>query len=154
VTTAGAFGEPLRIVLDGMTFLAPESLVKELDLDGIYAHYERDLRGFPPYHPQMMVGLLIYAYCVGGPSSRKIERKTYEHVAFRVIAGEVHPDHSRINEFRRAHLEALAGLFVQVLRLCQQAGLVKLGKVALEEVREASDACCCVGSTKSATNGA
>ena len=115
-------------------------LVKELDLDRIYAHYTRDLRGFPPYHPQMMVGLLLYAYCVGVPSSRKIERKTYEDVAFRVIAGDAHPDHSRINEFRRVHLEALAGLFVQVLRLCQQAGLVKLGKVALDGTKMKANA--------------
>lgn len=124
-------GHLARFILD---------LVKELDLDGIYARYERDLRGFPPYHPQMMVGLLLYAYCVGVPSSRKIERKTYEDVAFRVIAGEAHPDHSRINEFRRVHLEALAGLFAQVLRLCQQAGLVKLGKVALDGTKMKANA--------------
>lgn len=124
-------GHLARFILD---------LVKELDLDAIYARYERDLRGFPPYHPQMMVGLLLYAYCVGVPSSRKIERKTYENVAFRVIAGEAHPDHSRINEFRRVHLEALAGLFAQVLRLCQQAGLVKLGKVALDGTKMKANA--------------
>jgi len=74
------------------------------------------------------------------PSSRKIERKTYEDVAFRVIAGEEHPDHSRINEFRRVHLEALSGLFVQVLRLCQKAGLVKLGKVALDGTKMKANA--------------
>jgi transposase len=113
-------GHLARFILD---------LVKELDLGRIYARYERDLRGFPPYHPQMMVALLLYGYCVGVPSSRKIERKTYEDVAFRVIAGEEHPDHSRINEFRRVHLEALSGLFVQVLRLCQKAGLVKLSEL-------------------------
>lgn len=124
-------GHLARFILD---------LVKELDLGRIYAHYERDLRGFPPYHPQMMVALLLYGYCVGVPSSRKIERKTYEDVAFRVIAGEGHPDHSRINEFRRVHLEALAGLFVQVLRLCQKAGLVKLGKVALDGTKMKANA--------------
>ena len=113
-------GHLARFILD---------LVKELELGRIYARYERDLRGFPPYHPQMMVALLLYGYCVGVPSSRKIERKTYEDVAFRVIAGEEHPDHSRINEFRRVHLEALSGLFVQVLRLCQKAGLVKLSEL-------------------------
>jgi Transposase domain (DUF772) len=68
----------------------------------------------------------------GVPSSRKIERKTHEDVAFRVIAGGGHPDHSRISDFRRVHLEALAGLFVEILRLCQKAGLVKLGSVALD----------------------
>jgi transposase len=124
-------GHLARFILD---------LVKELDLSRIYARYERDLRGFPPYHPQMMVALLLYGYCVGVPSSRKIERKTYEDVAFRVIAGEEHPDHSRINEFRRVHLEALSGLFVQVLRLCQKAGLVKLGKVALDGTKMKANA--------------
>ena len=124
-------GNLARFILD---------LVKELELGRIYARYERDLRGFPPYHPQMMVALLLYGYCVGVPSSRKIERKTYEDVAFRVIAGEEHPDHSRINEFRRVHLEALSGLFVQVLRLCQKAGLVKLGKVALDGTKMKANA--------------
>ena len=124
-------GHLARFILD---------LVKELDLGRIYGRYERDLRGFPPYHPQMMVALLLYGYCVGVPSSRKIERKTYEDVAFRVIAGEEHPDHSRINEFRRVHLEALSGLFVQVLRLCQKAGLVKLGKVALDGTKMKANA--------------
>ena len=99
-----------------------------------------NLRGHPPYHPQMMVALLLYAYCVGVPSSRKIEQKTHEDVAFRVIAGEAHPDHSRINEFRRVHLEALSALFVQVLRLCPKAGLVKLGKVALDGTKMKANA--------------
>ena len=124
-------GHLARFILD---------LMKELDLGRIYAHYEGDLRGYPPYHPQMMVALLLYAYCVGVPSSRKIERKTHEDVAFRVIAGEAHPDHSRINEFRRVHLEALSALFVQVLRLCQKAGLVKLGKVALDGTKMKANA--------------
>jgi transposase len=68
----------------------------------------------------MMVALLLYGYCVGVPSSRKIERKTYEDVAFRVISGGEHPDHTRVSEFRRVHLEALAELFVQVLKLCRE----------------------------------
>jgi len=80
----------------------------------------------------MMTVLLLYAYCVGVPSSRKIERRTFEDVAFRILTGDEHPDHTRISEFRRVHLEALAGLFVQVLRLCQRAGLVRLGHVALD----------------------
>jgi transposase len=124
-------GHLARFILD---------LMKEIDLGGIYAHYEGDLRGYPPYHPQMMVALLLYAYCVGVPSSRKIEQRTHEDVAFRVIAGEAHPDHSRINEFRRVHLEALSALFVQVLRLCQKAGLVKLGKVALDGTKMKANA--------------
>ena len=106
--------------------------VGELDLSELYGYYERELRGYPPHHPQMMVALLLYAYCVGVPSSRQIEKRTYEDVAFRVIAGNTHPDHTRISEFRRIHLSALARLFVQVLRLCQKMGLVKLGHVALD----------------------
>lgn len=80
----------------------------------------------------MMVALLLYAYCVGVPSSRKIERRTHEDIAPRVLAGNTHPDHTRISEFRRIHLRALTKLFVQVLRLCQKMGLVKLGHVALD----------------------
>jgi transposase len=115
-------------------------VVRELDLGAIHAHYERELRGYPPYHPQMMVALLVYGYSVGVASSRKIERKTHEDVAFRVIAAGHHPDHTAISEFRRIHLEALAGLFVQVLRLCQAAGLVKLGHVALDGTKVKANA--------------
>jgi transposase len=107
-------------------------VVAQLDLSAILDTYERDLRGFPPHNPRMMVALLLYAYCVGVPSSRKIERRTHEDVAFRVLAGNTHPDHTAISEFRRRHLDALAGLFVQVLQLCQAMGLVKLGNVSLD----------------------
>jgi transposase len=124
-------GHLARFILD---------LVKVLDLTKIYAHYERELRGYPPHHPLMMVALLLYGYCVGVPSSRKIERKTHEDVAFRVISGGEHPDHTRVSEFRRVHLEALAELFVQVLKLCQKAGLVKLGMVALDGTKVKANA--------------
>lgn len=107
-------------------------LVESLDLSAIMSTYERELRGFPPHNPRMMVGLLLYAYCVGVPSSRKIERCTHEDIAFRVLAGNTHPDHSAISEFRRRHLSALAALFVQVLKLCRRMGLVKLGNVSLD----------------------
>ena len=70
----------------------------------------------------MMVALLLYGYCVGVPSSRKIEKKTHEDIAFRVIAGGAQPDHSSISEFRRVHLDALAELFVQVLRCARRRG--------------------------------
>src|SRR2546428_58647 len=80
----------------------------------------------------MMVKLLVYAYCTGKPSSRKIERATYEDVAYRVLAADQHPDHDSIAAFRQRHLPALAGLFAQGLPLCQEAGLVKLGHVALD----------------------
>jgi len=108
-------------------------VVGELDLSPIYAVYDaKDERGRAGYHPAMMVALLIYGYCTGRPSSRRIERATHEDVAFRVIAGDRHPDHDCIAAFRKLHLDALAGLFMQVLQLCQKAGLVKLGHIAID----------------------
>jgi transposase len=108
-------------------------VVNELDLSEIFAVYEaKDVRGRPGFHPTMMVALLVYAYCIGKPSSRRIERATYEDVSFRVLAGDRHPDHDSIAAFRKTHLRALAGLFLQVLRLCQKAGLVKLGHIAID----------------------
>ncbi len=116
-------------------------LVEELDLSAIHRKYQaKDPRGSRPYDPSMMTLLLIYGYCVGVPSSRRIERATYEDVAFRVLGGGQHPDHTRISEFRRLHLEELAGIFVQVLRLCQKAGLVKLGHVALDGTKMGANA--------------
>ena len=100
-------------------------VVNQLDLSEIIEVYESgDGRGQPPYHPVMMVTLLLYAYCTGKPSSRRIERATYEDVAYRVLAGDQHPDHDSIAAFRQRHLRALAHLFVQVLQLCEAAGLV------------------------------
>ena len=108
-------------------------VVEALDLAEIYARYEeRDGRGLAAYDPRMMVRLLIYGYCRGVASSRRIERATHEDVAFRYLAADQHPDHDTIAAFRQEHLESLAQLFVQVLRLCQRAGLVKLGHVALD----------------------
>lgn len=107
-------------------------LVDHLDLSAVYASYGGDGRGQPPYDPAMMTSLLFYAYCVGTPSSRKIERCCVEDVAFRVIAANQRPDHDSICEFRKRHLWALARLFLDVLKLCQEAGLVKLGHVALD----------------------
>jgi len=116
-------------------------LSAELDLSAIYAVYEaRDSRGVKAYEPRMMVVLLLYAYCIGLPSSRRIERACWEDAAFRVLTGNQQPDHSRISDFRLVHLEALAGLFVQVLRLCQKAGLVSLGNVALDGTKVKANA--------------
>ena len=108
-------------------------IVETLDLSAIYGEYEkRDGRGQAAYDPRMMVRLLIYGYCRGVASSRRIERATYEDVAFRYLAADEHPDHDTVADFRREHLASLSQLFVQVLRLCQRAGLVKLGHVALD----------------------
>ena len=116
-------------------------MAAELDLSAIYAVYEaRDPRGVKAYEPRMMVVLLLYAYCVGIPSSRRIERACWEDAAFRVLTGNQQPDHSRISDFRLVHLDALADLFVQVLRLCQKAGLVSLGNVALDGTKVKANA--------------
>jgi len=116
-------------------------VVAGLSLDTIErAIQAKDARGNRPFNPRMMVALLLYGYCVGTASSRKLERATHVDVAFRVLTGGVHPDHTAISEFRRVHLEALKGLFVQVLRLCQKAGLVKLGHVALDGTKVKANA--------------
>ena len=107
-------------------------VVDQLDLSAIMERYTREERGYPPYHPAMMVKVLLYAYCVGVASSRKIEKHLCEDIAFRVLASNNTPDFRTISDFRKDHLKALAGLFLQVLKLCQKAGLVKLGHVALD----------------------
>ena len=108
-------------------------LVDELDLSKILGPAQaNDPRGEKGYDPRMMTLLLLCAYCVGTVSSRKIERACYEDLAFRVLTGNQQPDHSRISDFRRRNLDALKGLFVQIFRLCQKAGLVSLGHVALD----------------------
>jgi transposase len=107
-------------------------VVDQLDLSEIMDCYNYEERGYPPYHPRMIVKVLLYAYCIGVPSSRKIAGKLEEDIAFRVLAANNTPDFRTISDFRKEHLQALAGLFLQVLKLCQKAGLVKLGHVALD----------------------
>jgi transposase len=102
-----------------------------LDLSAIYAAYEEE-RGFPPYDPRLMVKLLIYGYASGVMSSRKLERATYRDVAVRMLCADQHPDYRSIARFRARHLEALAELFVQALRLCRKAKLVGLGTLAVD----------------------
>ena len=107
--------------------------ISELDLSAIEHRIQsKDSRGTRPFPPRMMVGLLLYGYCVGVISSRKLEAATYNDVGFRVLCSGNHPDHSTISEFRKRFDQELAGLFVQVLRMCQESGLVKLGHVALD----------------------
>lgn len=115
-------------------------VVNQLDLRSITSTYDNSNGGQPAYHPRMMVALLLYGYCIGMPSSRKIEKATYHSVAFRVLTGNQHPDHDTIATFRKRHLKALGSLFVQVLRLCQRAGLVKLGHVALDGTKVKANA--------------
>jgi len=116
-------------------------LVDELDLSAILGPAEaKDPRGHKGFDPRMLTMLLLFAYCVGIVSSRKIERACYEDLAFRVLTGNQQPDHSRISEFRRRNLDALKGLFVQILRLCQKAGMVSLGHVALDGTKVQANA--------------
>jgi transposase len=126
---------------EGHLALFISDVVEQIDLSAIFAAYVRnDDRGRAGYHPSMMVKLLVYGYCVGKTSSRKMERATYEEVAFRVLSGDQHPDHDSIASFRQQHLKALGGLFMQVLRLCQKAGLVKLGHVAIDGTKMRANA--------------
>jgi transposase len=115
-------------------------VVDTLDLSEIYAHYDKTLRGQPPYDPRLMVKLLIYGYTVGIPSSRRIEKKTYEDIAFRVLATDQHPDHDTICDFRSTHRKALSKLFVEVLGVCEEAGLVKLGHVSFDGTKVKANA--------------
>ena len=115
-------------------------VVDQLDLSEITDRHERERRGGPPYHPLMMVKVLLYAYCVGAPSSRRIASRLHEDIAFRVLAVNNTPDFRTISDFRKDHLEALAGLFLQVLAFCQGAGMVKLGHVALDGTKVRANA--------------
>jgi len=102
-----------------------------LDLTEIYASYEEE-RGYPPYDPRLMLKLLIYGYATGTVSSRKLERATHRDIGVRMLVADQHPDYRSIARFRARHLDALAGLFVQALRLCRKAGLVKMGSLAID----------------------
>jgi transposase len=114
--------------------------VATLDLTPIFAHYERELRGQPPFHPRMMVALLLYCYATGTRSSRRIMRRCQIDVACRVIVGEDIPDFRTISDFRKTHLARLETLFVEVLKLCALAGLVKVGTIALDGTKVKANA--------------
>jgi transposase len=116
-----------------------ELVRRELDLSGILREYDEE-RGYPPYHPAMMTALLLYGYPQGIFSSRKLARACEERVDFMAVVALQKPDYRTIGKFRRRHLEALGALFVQVLRLCQRAGLVRLGHVALDGTKVKANA--------------
>jgi transposase len=107
-------------------------ILKEIDLTPITTVYEDEERGYPPYHPDAMTGILLYGYCTGITSSRKLEKHCQEDVAFRVLAANNQPDHRTISDFRKRHLPTLEHIFIEVLQLCQKAGLVKFGHVVLD----------------------
>ena len=117
---------------DHPAHLLREIVRTELDLSAIFAAYERELRGFPPYHPAMMVALLLYAYSRGVYSSRAIARGCEERLDFMAVTAVQRPDFRTVSDFRKRHLAALGALFGQVLGLCRTAGLVRLGHVALD----------------------
>src|SRR4051794_9738049 len=114
--------------------------VATLDLTPIFAHYERELRGQPPFHPRMMVALLLYCYATGTRSSRRIMRRGHIDVACRVIVGQNIPDFRTISDFRKIHLARLEALFVEVLKLCALAGLAKVGTIALDGTKVKANA--------------
>ena len=149
-------GKPYRSYLPEQDLLLPPSLrdwlpdshlvyfvsdvVDQLDLSAIEKVYEKEWRGQPPYHPRLMVKLLVYGYCLGVRSSRKIAQRLVEDVPFRVLAAGNQPDFRTISDFRKIHLEALEQLFQQVLRLALEAGALKLGRVALDGTKMKANA--------------
>jgi transposase len=115
-------------------------VVAELDLARFYGAYRSDGRGGSVYDPSMMLAVLLYAYCTGERSSRQMERRLVEDVAYRVLAANQQPDHATLARFRRRHQDAIAGLFGQVLTMCVSAGLVDAGVVAIDGTKIAANA--------------
>jgi transposase len=114
--------------------------VAEMDLAGFFAAYRADGHGRAAHDPAMMVALLLYAYAVGERSSRAVERRCLEDIAFRVITANQAPDHATVARFRVRHQEALAGLFGQVLALCARAGAIQVGVVAVDGTKVRANA--------------
>ena len=114
--------------------------VDAMDISEIEDVYERNLRGYPPYHPRMMAKVLFYAYCTGVFSARKMAKRLEEDVAFRVLAANNQPDFRTLSDFRKEHLCALGKLFKEVLMLCKRAGMVRLGHVALDGTKQKANA--------------
>jgi transposase len=133
--SVGDFVKPKHLAL-----FVRDLVQRELDLSSIERAYSKDPRGNPPYHPGMMTALLLYAYCRGVYASRQIAIACEERVDFMALTGMQEPDFRTISDFRKVHRDALGGLFVQVLRLCREAGLAKLGHVALDGTKVKANA--------------
>lgn len=116
---------------DHMVYFLRE-ILDTIDLSPISSVYEDEERGYPPYHPKAVTGILVYGYCNGITSSRKLAKHCQEDVAFRVLAANNQPDHRTISDFRKIHLSSLEHVFVEILQLCQKAGLVKFGHISLD----------------------
>jgi transposase len=127
------------VAADDLVHFIRNLVVEELDLSEIMSQYQEE-RGYPPMHPQMMTALLLYSYCQGIYSSRRIARACRQRVDYMALTGMQHPDFRTVNLFRQRHLKALGGLFKQVLVLCEKAELVKLGHVALDGTRMRANA--------------
>src|SRR4051794_13412698 len=123
---------PLSKLPEGDLVFFLLDVVPQLDLSKLYAPYEDETRGAPPFDPRLMTCLLLYAYCVGVFSSRKIAQACERNLAFLAIVGDDRPDFRTISDFRKLHLDALADLFNQVLKLAHEAGLVQLGAWATD----------------------
>jgi len=128
-----------KLPQDDLVFFLLDTVPK-LDLSRCYAPYEDETRGAPPFDPTMMVCLLVYAYCVGVFSSRKIAQACERNLAFIAIVGEDRPDFRTISDFRKLHLAAFVDIFVQVLRIAAESGLVKLGNVSTDGTKLQGDA--------------
>jgi transposase len=115
-------------------------VVAELDLGSFYANLREDGRGGASYDPAVILAVLLYAYCVGERSSRRIERRLVEDVAFRVVGANQQPDHATLARFRARHEQAIAGLFAQVLGLCVSEGLVQTGVVSIDSTKVEANA--------------
>ena len=125
---------------DDLVLFIRNLVLEELDLSEIEDQYQEE-RGYPPFHPVMMTALVLYSYCQGIYSSRRIARACRQRVDYLALTGMQKPDHRTVNLFRQRHLKALSGLFEQVLRLCAKAGLVKLGHVAVDGTKIGANAC-------------
>jgi transposase len=115
-------------------------VVDQLDLAPFYLAHRNDGYGHPAYDPKLLLGVLLYAYCIGVRSSRQLERRCTEDVAFRVLAANQTPDHVTVARFRVRHEQALAGFLVTSLKLCAAAGMVRVGTVALDGTKVAANA--------------
>jgi transposase len=124
---------------DHLAHFVRDTVRESLDLSAIMDTYSEE-RGYPPYHPTMMTALLLYAYCQGVYSSRRMAKGCVERLDFMAVTGLNQPDFRTLSDFRKRHLKALSGLFVQVLKLCRQAGLAKLGHVALDGTKVKANA--------------
>lgn len=148
VNVRGGNREQLYLMPPSVTDWLPEDhlawfvldVIAELELAAFYAEFRLDGRGGAVYDPAMMLGVLVYAYCTGERSSRRIERRLTEDVAYRVLAANQCPDHATLARFRRRHQTAIAGLFGQVLALCVKAGLVDTGVVAIDGTKFGANA--------------